>query len=172
MIIVQFYCLIALIKLLSEHGDVMEDDSSSVFHYKYEVNDGCMLMRLIYLIPLSCTKDNITATSYYQPVIPQEFFNGMKLFRTTATFKQGGDYYILPDFVLKFEDGQGRENYLIFDAKFSSHGSIVNNHLQEVIRKYSQEMAVAHEDRAPKMVWILQGRSSQKSKPNLALGQL
>lgn len=166
----EFYCLIALIKLLSEHGYVMEDDSSSVFHYKYEVNDGLYADEVNLPNTFIMHKDNITATLYYQPVISsEEFFNGMKLFRTTATFKQGGDYYT-PDFVLKFEDGQGRENYLIFDAKFSSHGSIVNNHLQEVIRKYSQEMAVAHEDRAPKMVWILQGRSSRNPNPIWRLG--
>lgn len=156
----EVYCLIALIKLLSEHGyEINVDEVSSVFHYDYNINDGLYQDESTLPNTFIMYKGNCKVTLYYQPIISAErFYNELKLFRTTSTLR-GNDYYT-PDYVLKFEDGNGQENYIIFDAKFSSYNSIMNNHLQDVIRKYSQEMAVANEVQAPKMVWILQGRSA------------
>ena len=105
-------------------------------------------------------ENRITATLYYQPVISAfNFENGLTLYRTTS--KKG---YYTPDFVLKFSFSEHDEEYIIFDAKFASRDTIKNFRLPEVIRKYSCELCVAANSRAPKMVWILQGRVNSNEK--------
>lgn len=94
-------------------------------------------------------------TLYYQPVVSaRQFENNLTLYRTTV---RKHDYYT-PDFVLKFFSKEHNEEYVVFDAKFSSRDNIEKHSLPEVIRKYSSEFGVAADNRAPKMVWILQGR--------------
>ena len=144
----EIYCLIALLQLLSLNGY----KQSAISYYDYGLdNDDKSLPNTF-----SFYKKGVKVTLYYQPKISSvRFYNELTLFRTTGV---NGDFYT-PDFVLKFDCEDGDEGYVILDAKFSSRGTIMSHHLQDVMRKYSQETAVAHTVNYPKMVWVLQGRN-------------
>lgn len=159
----EIYCLLALLKLLAANGYEVEG-SDAIFHYDYGIEDDAQVEDKSLPNTFILSKHSQKVTLYYQPVISAvRFYNELKLFRTTVAYKLSDSDYYTPDFVLKFVNADGEENYIILDAKFSSRGTIIQRHLQEVIRKYSQETAVAHEVRAPKMVWVLQGRAASNA---------
>jgi hypothetical protein len=112
------------------------------------------------------SKNDVNVTLYYQPVISSlGFENSLTLYRTTKAAHDNPSYYT-PDFVLKFSTSEHNEEYVILDAKFSSRSNIKKYYLTDVIWKYSCEFGVAAENRAPKMVWILQGRVNS-SEPSI-----
>lgn len=57
------------------------------------------------------------------------------------------------------------ENYVILDSKFASRKNIHEYYLDDVIKKYSTQVAVNQECCSPKMVWILQGRVDSHEEP-------
>ncbi len=154
----EYYCLLRLLKLLADNGYKKAEIEKPVFKYKYTSEDSYYHNEkdVANTYILSC--DNIVATLYYQPVISaSRFENNITLYRTTKPYYNKPDYYT-PDFVLKFSSAEHNEEYVIFDAKFSSRENIKRNSLFDVIRKYSIELGVTAGSCAPKMVWILQGR--------------
>ena len=143
---------------MADNGYKKADVENPVFKYSYTSADGYYQNEkdVANTYILSC--NGVAATLYYQPVISAvRFENNLTLYRTTKPPCNKPDYYT-PDFVLKFYSSEHNEEYVIFDAKFSSRANIKNHSLTEVIRKYSHEFGVATDNRAPKMVWILQGR--------------
>lgn len=156
----EYYCLLQLLKLLADNGYQKADIKNPVFKYYYKSADGHYQNEQDVANTYVLSRNHITATLYYQPVISAfDFENGLTLYRTTS--KKG---YYTPDFVLKFSFSEHDEEYIIFDAKFANRNSITNFRLPEVIRKYSSELCVAADCPAPKMVWILQGRVNSTEK--------
>ncbi|MBS6218254.1 MAG: nuclease domain-containing protein [Flavonifractor plautii] len=156
----EYYCLLQLLKLLADNGYHKADIQEPAFKYLYTSADGHYQNEQDVANTYVLSRNHITATLYYQPVISAfNFENGLTLYRTTS--KKG---YYTPDFVLKFSFSEHDEEYIIFDAKFASRDTIKNFRLPEVIRKYSCELCVAANSRAPKMVWILQGRVNSNEK--------
>ena len=156
----EYYCLLQLLKLLADNGYHKADIQEPAFKYLYTSADGHYRNEQDVANTYVLSRNHITATLYYQPVISAfNFENGLTLYRTTS--KKG---YYTPDFVLKFSFSEHDEEYIIFDAKFASRDTIKNFRLPEVIRKYSSELCVAANSRAPKMVWILQGRVNSNEK--------
>jgi len=155
----EYYCLYKLLKLFADYGFQEANVEYPVFKYEYSVTDGLYQQEKDVANTYILYKDDVEVTLYYQPVISSiRFENNISLYRTTKYYGRP-DYYA-PDFVLKFNNSYGDEGYVIFDSKFSSRRSILKYHLSETIRKYSSEMAIAKENRMPKMVWILQGRAN------------
>lgn len=106
-------------------------------------------------------RDGIKVTLYYQPVIKTNgFFNDLSLYRITNSILG----YSIPNFVIKFNDTKGQEEYIILDSKFSSINNIKEFQMNEIISKYSTQLAVAKEISVPRMVWILQGRVDNTEK--------
>lgn len=156
----EYYCLLQLLKLLADNGYHKADIQEPAFKYLYTSADGHYQNEQDVANTYVLSRNHITATLYYQPVISAfNFENGLTLYRTTS--KKG---YYTPDFVLKFSFSEHDEEYIVFDAKFASRDTIKNFRLPEVIRKYSCELCVAANSRAPKMVWILQGRVNSNEK--------
>ena len=160
----EYYCLFRILTLLTENGYQRTNSESSSYKYSYQCADEYYQNETD--VPNTYVLNNgsnITATLYYQPVISATCFeNNISLFRTTKRHIKN-DYYT-PDFILKFSEGN-REEYVIFDAKFSSRKNIEIHSLPKVIQKYSCEISSASDFRPPKMVWILQGRVSNEEKP-------
>lgn len=151
----EYYCLLRLLKLLADNGYQKADVKEPVFKYDYTGADKDYRNEKDVANTYLLSNSNIIVTLYYQPVISAiQFENELTLYRTTIYRKN----YYTPDFVLKFASTEHNEEYVIFDAKFSSRGNIRKRYLPEVIRQYSCEFGVASDSQAPKMVWILQGR--------------
>lgn len=158
----EYYCLLRLLKLLADNGYQKADVKDPAFKYTYTSADEHYLNEKDVANTYLLSNNNVVAVLYYQPVISAvQFENGLTLYRTTKPYNSKLDYYT-PDFVLKFSSSEHDEEYVIFDSKFSSRSNIKNHSLPEVIRKYSCEMCVSADSRAPKMVWILQGRVNSK----------
>lgn len=156
----EYYCLLQLLKLLADNGFQKADIKEPAFKYFYTSADEYYQNEQDVANTYVLSRNHITATLYYQPVISAfDFENGLTLYRTTS--RRG---YYTPDFVLKFSLSEHDEEYIIFDAKFASRDTIKNFRLPEVIRKYSSELCVAANCRAPKMVWVLQGRVNSNEK--------
>ncbi len=154
----EYYCLLRLLKLLADNGYQKAVVEKPVYKHSYSLADGYYQNEKDVANTYMLSNDGVSVTLYYQPVISAvRFENNLTLYRTTRPPYYKPNYYT-PDFVLKFSSAEHNEEYIIFDAKFSSRSSIQKYHLPEVIRKYSCEFAVAADNPAPKMVWILQGR--------------
>lgn len=150
----EYYCLLQLLKLLADNGYKKADIKEPVYKYLYNSADGHYQNEQDVANTYVLSRNHITVTLYYQPVISAyDFENGLTLYRTTS--KKG---YYVPDFVLKFSSSEHDEEYIIFDAKFTSRDAIKNFYLPEIIRKYSSEICAFAKCSTPKMVWILQGR--------------
>lgn len=161
----EYYCLLRLLKLFESHGYQKAKLGSPGFNYSYKsagkTNEADIANTYI------LQKDNIKITVYYQPIISSvRFENDLSLYRTTKGTTS--DNYYTPDFVLKFSLVKDQENhkeeYAIFDAKFSSRKTIKEYRLSEVICKYFCEIGVAAAFPAPKMVWVLQGRVNDEKE--------
>lgn len=154
----EYYCLLRLLKLLADNGYQKADVERPVFKYSYTSGDNYYQNEKDVANTYMLSNNGVTVVLYYQPVISAVGFeNHLSLFRTTKPPYYKPNYYT-PDFVLKFSSTEHNEEYVIFDAKFSSRSSIQKHYLPEIIRKYSCEFGVAADNPAPKMVWILQGR--------------
>lgn len=156
----EYYCLLQILKLLADNGFQKANIKEPISNYSYISADGYYQNEHDVPNTYILTRNQIMVTLYYQPVISSFIFeNGLTIFRTTS--KKG---YYTPDFILKFSCSGCDEEYAIFDAKFSSRDTIKKYRLLEVIRKYSSELCVTANNRAPKMVWILQGRVKKNEK--------
>lgn len=157
----EYYCLLRLLKLLADHGYQKQNVKEPVFKYNYTSADGLYQNERDVANTYMLSNRSVAVTLYYQPVISAfQLENNLTIYRTTS--KKG---YYTPDFVLKFSSSDHNEEYIIFDAKFSSRRNIKSYSLPEVIRKYSREFGVAADIHAPKMVWILQGRVNVNENP-------
>lgn len=154
----EYYCLLQLLKVLSNNGYHKADVRKPAYKYKYQLADTLYQNEKDVANTYLLCNNNIMVTLYYQPVISSVGFeNNLTLYRTTKPPHGMPDYYT-PDFVMKFSSVGYEEEYIIFDSKFSSRLNIKRYHMAEVIQKYSTELGVSTNIRAPKMVWILQGR--------------
>lgn len=154
----EYYCLLRLLKLLADNGYQKANVREPAFKYLYTSADGHYQNEQDVANTYLLSNNHVMVTLYYQPVISSvRFENNLTLYRTTKPPSGRPDYYT-PDFVLKFSSSGHDEEYVIFDAKFSSRLNIKNHSLPEVIRKYSCEMCTTADCHSPKMVWILQGR--------------
>lgn len=152
----EYYCLIELLNLLTSKGYKLDEGEGAVYTYPYSVNNTVHYRHDDIANTYILRKDGVEVTVYYQPLISStEFQNNLSLYRTTNPHNMT-DYY-KPDFVLKFCK-EGEESYVILDSKFSSRKNIMDWYLNDVLRKYSLEIAVNQEFPMPRMVWILQGR--------------
>lgn len=151
----EYYCLLRLLTLLVDNGYQIANVETPAFKYHYTSADKDYQNERDVANTYKLYNNGVSVILYYQPVVSAiHFENDLTLYRTT---KRNRDYYT-PDFILKFSSSEHDEEYVIFDAKFSSRKNILEYHLPDVICKYSREFGVAADNRAPKMVWILQGR--------------
>ena len=155
----EYYCLLRLLKLLANNGFQKANMEKPVYKFNYKLADDYYDNEKDVANTYILSNNNgLMVTLYYQPVISSiGFENNLTLFRTTKPYHLRPNYYT-PDFVLKFSSSDHNEEYIIFDAKFSSRTTIRDYSLQDVIRKYSCEFSTTSNSRAVKMVWILQGR--------------
>ncbi len=154
----EYYCLLRLLKLLADNGYQKANVKEPIFKYNYTSANKYYQNEKDVANTYLLSNNGVVVTLYYQPVISAvQFENDLTLYRTTKPSSGKPNYY-KPDFVLKFSSDEHNEEYVIFDAKFSSRMNIKNYSLPEVIRKYSCELCAAADSYAPKMVWILQGR--------------
>lgn len=161
----EYYCLLRLLKLLADNGYQKADVKEPAFKYIYTTADEHYQNEQDVANTYLLSNNHVMVTLYYQPVISSlQFENALTLYRTTKPPSGRPDYYT-PDFVLKFSSSEHDEEYVIFDAKFSSRRNIKNHSLPEVIRKYSCEMCTIADCHSPKMVWILQGRVNSSENP-------
>lgn len=150
----EYYCLLRLLKLLADKGYQKQNVKKPVFKYDYTSADENYKNEKDVANTYMLNNGSVAVTLYYQPVISaSKLENNLTLYRTTS---QKG--YYAPDFVLKFYSSDHNEEYVIFDAKFSSRDTIIKYRLPDAILKYSAQFAVASDIRVPKMVWALQGR--------------
>lgn len=153
----EYYCLLRLLQLLADNGYTKNENiERPVSKHLYTSADSSYQNERDVANTYKLIKGDVLVTLYFQPVISAVGFeNDITLFKTRKYRKN----YYTPDFVLKFSSSEHNEEYVIFDAKFSSRKNIIEHHrLDEVIQKYSCEMAVATNNCAPRMVWIFQGR--------------
>ena len=161
----EYYCLLRLLKLLADNGYQKADVEKPVIKHNYTSADSFYQNEKDVANTYILSNGGVTLTLYYQPVISAvSFENNLTLYRTTKPAHNKPDYYT-PDFVLKFSSSERNEEYVIFDAKFSSRSNIKKYSLPEVILKYSCEFGIAADNRTPKMVWILQGRVNSNENP-------
>lgn len=161
----EYYCLLRLLDLLLSNGYEKVDSERFALTHTYTGADEHYQNETDVANTYFLKNNDITVTLYYQPVISaHQFENGLTLFRTTSPMHGKPDYYT-PDFVLKFVSKDNAEEYVIFDAKFSSRINIKRYSLPQVIRKYSCEISSASVCSAPRMVWILQGRVNNNENP-------
>ena len=154
----EYYCLLRLLKLLADNGFQRADIKQPVFKFDYTLADNLYQNEKDVANTYLLSNKGVNVTLYYQPVISSVGFeNELTLYRTTRPSSGQPDYYT-PDFILKFSSCEHNEEYVIFDAKFSSRSNIKKHSLLNVIHKYSCELCSTAEIPMPKMVWILQGR--------------
>ena len=96
------------------------------------------------------TRGKQKVTVYYQPVISTSaFYNQIFAFRTNGTTNTGRyfeDNFYSPDFILKFSSGdsfQGDDDYVIIDAKFARSSNVIDFYIDDLIKKYSTNTAIA-----------------------------
>ena len=96
------------------------------------------------------TRGKQKVTVYYQPVISTTaFYNQIFAFRTSGATSKGhyfDDNYYSPDFILKFSSGDsipGDDDYVILDAKFARSSNVIEYYLEDLIKKYSTNTAIA-----------------------------
>lgn len=161
--IFEYYCYFVILASFFEEGYVVNSSPKLTKGYEYKTDDGLFQGEDLLCNTIALQKDSVKVTMYFQPVIYADHFeNGISLFRTRCHSRKSA--YYTPDFILKFEDKDGKEEYVILDAKFAKRGTIINSLLPEVIDKYSLGISAAAEVRSPRMVWILQGRIDQADK--------
>lgn len=90
------------------------------------------------------TNDHSKITLYYEPIIYDEDrtnVNGIAIYRNNTVSinretddERQGRYYV-PDYVLKYE-ADGKENYIICDAKFSKYEKVKYHLMPDLIYKY------------------------------------
>ena len=96
------------------------------------------------------TRGKQKVTVYYQPVISTTaFYNQIFAFRTNGNTNTGRyfeDNFYSPDFILKFSSGdtfQGDDDYIILDAKFARSSNVIDYYIDDLIKKYSTNTAIA-----------------------------
>ena len=96
------------------------------------------------------TRGKQKVTVYYQPVISTTaFYNQIFAFRTNGDTSKGRyfeDNFYSPDFILKFSSGdsfQGDDDYVIIDAKFARSSNVIDYYIDDLIKKYSTNTAIA-----------------------------
>lgn len=147
----EYYCLFQLLEMFASHGYT----PATQINFKYKTDN---VYSQDYEIPNTfiLNKHDTSTTIYYQPVIHGNIFeNDLYLYRTT---KYGASSYYTPDFVVKFENVTGAQEYIILDAKFASRKNILNHYLSTTLLKYACEIESAPSPHNTKMIWILQGR--------------
>ncbi len=153
----EYYSLYKLLNLLYKESFKAIEDFNRTRTFTYDVEGSLYQNETDIPNTYYLERNELKATLYYQPVIKSDgFFNNISLYRTT----NGIPGYYTPDFVIKFKDPNGREEYIILDSKFSSFNTIKKYQLDEIINKYSAQIAVAKDITEPRMVWILRGRVS------------
>lgn len=136
----EYYCLYSLLNMLIENGFEPDKDRPS-YLYEYNITKG--------LFTTDTTVDNTyilrrgmqTVTLYYQPMVfDSHFENGIFLFRTRANqLKSRETSFYTPDYIMKVCQGpeyEGNEDYLIFDAKFTAQNTLINEHMDNLVKKY------------------------------------
>lgn len=153
----EYFCLFRLLSIFQNHGYILTHSNNHLYQVN-NVYDIDMEVANTYILQ----KDEMTLTLYYQPVISSlNFYNGLALYRTTVEKRNGKkESYFTPDFVLKFAYGD-MEEYVLLDAKFSNRTSIQSLHLDDLIYKYGNQIAVNAQLKTPVMVWALQGRTDE-----------
>lgn len=81
----EYYCLLQLLKLLADNGYHKADIQEPAFKYLYTSADGHYQNEQDVANTYVLSRNHITATLYYQPVISAfNFENGLTLYRTTS----------------------------------------------------------------------------------------
>lgn len=100
------------------------------------------------------TKDDSRITLYYEPVIYDEDrtnINGIALYRNNSislnqeTDDERQGHYYVPDYIIKYE-ADGRERYLVCDAKFSRKSKVQYQLVPDLAYKYLTSISVVHEN--------------------------
>ncbi len=150
--------MIKLLNMFAFNGYKKAEIPNPVFNYDYTTSDSYYHNEKDVANTYVLTNGHVMLTLYYQPVISSvRFENNLTLYRARTPQSNKFGYYT-PDFVLKFSTAEHPAEYVIFDSKFSRRENIIKYLLPEVMRKYSLELCVASDCKAPKMVWVLQGR--------------
>lgn len=151
----EYYCLCRLLKLLGEHGYSSVLTEEEMYNFKYSCPDNLYQNETDIANTYILTKETSQITLYYQPVISGNTFqNHLSMYRVS----EGKRSYYTPDFVFKFRDGTGKEEYVVLDSKFSSRENIKRYSLPDLQLKYFLDIATNTPSGSPKMVWALQGR--------------
>lgn len=134
----EYYCLYALLNMFLNRGYSIDIKNSGFFSYS-AVTNGKVETDHEVRNTFRLRSDKAEATLYYQPVIySYRFENGIRIFRNT----ESNNFYT-PDFVIRIKDlttEDSADDYLIFDAKFSSGDAIQNTYMRDLIRKYYTEI--------------------------------
>ena len=158
----EYYCLIKLIKMLTNSGYKFADEDNMSKNYTYSprtlrYDPETNVANTYYL-----ENEEYSTTLYYEPVIynyQTTATNGIELYRTTD---QRENYYC-PDFLLSFiNKTTGKTMYFILDAKYSNRYNLRKyNTLFNSIKKYHLELATTNEDSKLNMIWLLQGKTDK-----------
>ena len=116
-------------------------------------------------------REETRITLYYQPVVylkPNVLSNGINLLRNNSLSiginrEFGGSYY-LPDYIVKIAK-DGKDIYLIADAKFSTSRVIRQRYFPELAYKYLFSISPINEDSKLLGLCVIAGKPSGENKP-------
>lgn len=158
--IYEYYCLIKMLYYIDHNTDMKLIESGRVAYSvkNHLYNDTKYNNTFIF------ENEKKKLTLYFQPEIydDDKAFNGLSLFRNTSSSaekesnKTGRTY--TPDYVIKV-DHNGRSDYIIADAKFSTPGNIRYFQIQELVYKYLFSISALNNNSRIIGLYILCGKT-------------
>lgn len=148
--IYEVYVLIKMINHIKEFGYKLKETKM----VSYPKQKSWVYVNENYNNTYIFTNEDSRITLYYEPVIYDEDrtnVNGISLYRNNSislnreTDDERQGHYYVPDYVIKYE-AEGRERYLICDAKFSRKSKVQYQLIPDLAYKYLTSISVVHEN--------------------------
>ncbi len=143
----EIYCLVKLLDLAQQAGYKLTGSRRQA----YSVGQRGFYSAGGYRNVFTLEKDGATLTLYFHPVLTdrdESAQTGIHLYRnSTYAFKalEEGHYYT-PDYLLRWK-GEGKENYLVLDAKYSYKKKVLQELMPEMSYKYLLSLSpIAYEE--------------------------
>ena len=167
--IYEVYVLAKIINIVSRKGFYLEESK----RHTYKTTQNNLYENTFCKNTFIFKKDDVLITIYYQPVVfdgRRSGENGINLFRNNSYnvrnksnyFTPNDCYYYTPDLIIKKEDSEG-VNYYILDAKYSNSASVKNNHIVPLAFKYLISLS-PRKNEIIKGLYIVYGKPTENDK--------
>ncbi|MGI6255526.1 MAG: hypothetical protein ACOYJZ_07805 [Acutalibacter sp.] len=158
------YLLLRLLDYLKNRGYTLD----SVKRCVYPIPSDWLYRNTSWANTFSLSNGDSRLTLYYQPVIfdkDRSYVNGIGLYRNNflpggegdgESFHRGGRYYT-PDYLVK-ASRNGKDRYLVMDAKFSDLRTVRTHHVRNLAFKYLFSLSPTTPQGSVKGMAILYGK--------------